>query len=187
MAYPKSSVLGSEASSKQDFSNQSNNSKKQSSIYLNIELNKFNNRAQYLNTPILVIYIKKIIGAAAGGATVGGTGGKGGTGGTSTSGSTSISTGIIAGNSSRGSSDSRSSSASGSSDSSSSDSIQDKFNKQFFNTGHDTSVGISEVSLSSRTDIGDPSALVSKQTDECEEKAEQINPLKAVASNSSKI
>ncbi|EGC30103.1 hypothetical protein DICPUDRAFT_158206 [Dictyostelium purpureum] len=51
------SVLGSAASSKQDFSNQSNNSKKQSNIYLNIELNKFNNRAQYLNTPILVIYI----------------------------------------------------------------------------------------------------------------------------------
>ncbi|EGC28826.1 hypothetical protein DICPUDRAFT_159681 [Dictyostelium purpureum] len=36
--------------------------------------------------------------------------------------------------------------------------LQDKFSKESFNIGHDTLVGVSKVSPSSRTDRGDPSA-----------------------------
>ncbi|EGC32356.1 hypothetical protein DICPUDRAFT_155698 [Dictyostelium purpureum] len=36
--------------------------------------------------------------------------------------------------------------------------LQDKFSKESFNIGHDTPVGVSKVSPSSRTDRGDPSA-----------------------------
>ncbi|EGC29452.1 hypothetical protein DICPUDRAFT_84525 [Dictyostelium purpureum] len=63
--------------------------------------------------------------------------------------------------------------------------LQDKFSKESFNIGNDTPVGISEASLSSRTDIGDPSALVSKQIDEFEEKTE--NKSIKSGSNSSPI
>ncbi|EGC28612.1 hypothetical protein DICPUDRAFT_159937 [Dictyostelium purpureum] len=111
--------------------------------------------------------------ADTGGSTAGGesgTGGTGGTGGTSTSGST----GIIAGNSSDASedsskgssSDSRSSSAKLAQEDLQSENhnikseiiiLQDKFSKESFNIGHDTLVGISEVSPSSHTDRGDRS------------------------------
>ncbi|EGC33081.1 hypothetical protein DICPUDRAFT_154906 [Dictyostelium purpureum] len=109
-------------------------------------------------------------GSTAGGESgTSGTGGTGGTGGTSTSGST----GIIAGNSSdasedssKGSSDSRSSSAKLAQEDIQSENhnikseiiiLQDKFSKESFNIGHDTLVGISEVSPSSHTDRGDRS------------------------------